>query len=358
MINANHYNPIKFIFGKDAELEVGEQISKYSHNIMVIYYGKAPGKLVDRISNSLGAFQVKYSNHFGVKPNPRADLVYSLINICREKNIDMVLAVGGGSVIDTAKAVAVGVPYSGDFFGFYVKGIKPKQALNIGVILTTAGSGSETSNASVIVNGVKRTFINDVLFPRFSILNPELTYSVPYHISMYGIIDGITHALERYYSRTDYTMLTSGLCESVVSTLIHYGKQIKNNLTDYNIRAEIMWACKLAHDNSCGFGRKQDWSCHTISHEIGGIYDFSHGAILGVLFPAWMKYVGVADDFNFIEFLENENVPHTLRALGIPDDSRFEEIAVRSCAIYPSGTIGNYKRLDVNDVIRLLQAAY
>ena len=289
-------NPTEVYFGHGAELNVGNLIKKHSNKVLLHYGGNSFKKygLFERVADSLKNAGVEFIEIGGVKSNPEADLVYESIDVCRKENIDFILAVGGGSVIDSAKAIGIGVPYSGDFFDFFEKKQKPQASLKVGVILTIPGSGSETSDSAVITHSqLKKKYdcSNPLMFPVFAILNPEVTFTVSKFYTSCGIVDAIAHVLERYFSNTAYVDCTSRIGEGLIKTLIKYANIVDKEPDNYDVRAEIMWACKLAHDNTAGFGRKQDWSSHSIAHELGLIYDVTHGATLAVIFPAWMKIV-------------------------------------------------------------------
>ena len=286
MINGTCYNPTIIYFGKDTDAKVGEEVAKYSHKVLLHYGGQSFKKygLYDRVTASFKSAGISYIELGGVKSNPDAELVYKGIELCRKHDIDFILAVGGGSVIDSAKAISIGVPWEGDFFDFFEGKQIPQKALKLATVLTIPGSGSESNPGSVITHkekGVKIPYAHTLMFPVFSILNPEVTYSLTAYHTACGIVDAISHILERYFTNTTYVDCTDRICEGLVKTLMKYGILVQDAMHDYDVRAEIMWACKLAHDNTAGFGRKQDWSSHMIAHEIGAIYDITHGAIMG-----------------------------------------------------------------------------
>ncbi|MFA5879851.1 MAG: iron-containing alcohol dehydrogenase [Candidatus Margulisiibacteriota bacterium] len=390
MLNGTFYNPTIFFFGSNAESKIGEEIAKYSHKIL-LHYGKSSFKkygLYNKIISSLKAAGVDYLEFSEVQPNPRASLVYEGISLCRKENIDFILAVGGGSVIDSAKAISIGVPYEGDFFDFFLGKDYPKKALKLATVLTLPGTGSESNSIAVITHqerGQKKSCANPLMFPVFSVLNPELTTTLNPYNTACGIVDAISHVLERYFTNTTYVDCTDRICEGLIKTLIEYARLVKVDPNNYQVRAEIMWAAKLAHDNTAGFGRKQDWATHGISHEIGVRQDMAHGAIIGVIFPAWMKYVYKTNVTRFIQFasrvfdidtalilpeqailiaiekfqqfLKSIDMPTTLCELGIKDNSQFVEIAQASVLYMPSGTIGNFQRLSSQDIVKILEIA-
>lgn len=388
MLNGIWHNPTKIIFGKQNEDIIGEEIAKHSKNILFHYGGKSIHTigLYDKIIKSLKRSQIKFTELGGVKPNPRSDLVYQGIDVCRRNDIDFVLAVGGGSVIDSAKVIALGTPYEGDFFDFSNQAV-PQGALKIGTVLTIPGAGSESSPAAVISHedkGIKYPYFSKHMIPKFSILNPEYSLSLSPAQTSAGIVDAISHVLERYFSDTPYVALTDRICEALIKTLVQYGTQIVSDPDNYELRAEIMWACKLAHDDTAGFGRQHDWACHGIVHEIAVEYDSVHGEALAVVFPAWMKYVmahkqekllqfahrvmdvphGLDPKNSIIQaiesyqsFLKTMGMPTSLEQLGVMDDTKFQTIAENSVRFMQSGTIGNFMRLKPDDTVKILKLA-
>ena len=391
MINGIYYNPTIIFFGKGMESKVGEEVAKHSQKVL-LHFGRNSFKkygLYDKVKISLNTAGVSYVELGGVKPNPRASLVYEGIELCRKENIDFILAVGGGSVIDSAKAISIGVPWQGNFFDFFEGKQVPQKTLKVATILTIPGSGSESNAVSVITHEEKRLKIpysNPIMAPVFSILNPEVTYTLPEYYTACGIVDAISHVLERYFTDTTYVDCTDRIGEGLIKTLMKYAVLVKDEPHNYDVRAEIMWTCKLAHDNTAGFGRKQDWSSHSIAHELGAIYNVAHGAIMGVVFRAWMKYVHKANigkftqfanrvfdiDTNLIDseqaillandkfkqFLKNLGMPVTLRETGINEKTRFTEIAKNCVRYMKSGTIGNFVRLTPQDIGNILEIAY
>lgn len=297
MNNFTFYSPTYFVFGKETECEAGKYVRRFGGNKVLIHYGGGSVKrtgLLDRVIASLEEENLSYVELGGVMPNPRSGLVYEGIELCKRENIDFILAVGGGSTIDSAKAIAAGVKYTGDFWDFYEKGIPVYKALPVGTILTIAAAGSEGSPDTVITHEdgmYKRGATGEALRPVFSILNPELTFTLPAFQTACGIADIMAHVFERYFTNTKDVEITDRLCESVLLTMIKESPKVIENPEDYEARANIMWAGMIAHNNLCGVGRDQDWSSHIIEHELSALYDVAHGAGLAVIFPAWMKYV-------------------------------------------------------------------
>lgn len=297
MNNFTFYSPTYFVFGKETECEAGKYVRRFGGNKVLIHYGGGSVKrtgLLDRVIASLEEENLSYVELGGVMPNPRSGLVYEGIELCKRENIDFILAVGGGSTIDSAKAIAAGVKHTGDFWDFYEKGIPADKALPVGTILTIAAAGSEGSPDTVITHEdgmYKRGATGEALRPVFSILNPELTFTLPAFQTACGIADIMAHVFERYFTNTKDVEITDRLCESVLLTMIKESPKVIEKPEDYEARANIMWAGMIAHNNLCGVGREQDWSSHIIEHELSALYDVAHGAGLAVVFPAWMKYV-------------------------------------------------------------------
>lgn len=289
------YSPTYFVFGEGKEAEAGAYVKKFGGNrVLIVYGGRSAEKsgLLGRIRESLAGAGLAAWELGGVCPNPRSGLVYKGIERCRSERIDFLLAVGGGSVIDTAKAIAMGAAYEGDFWEFF-SGKTPEKALPVGTVLTLAASGSEGSPDSVITNEVtleKTAAEADCLRPRFSILNPALTESLPPYQTACGITDIIAHAFERYFTNTRDVEITDRLLEGVVLTLLHEGARVMENPQNYGARANIMWAGMVCHNDIMGVGRQQDWNSHHLEHVLSAQYDCAHGAGLAVIMPAWMTY--------------------------------------------------------------------
>ncbi|MBK5242331.1 iron-containing alcohol dehydrogenase [Clostridium sp.] len=385
MDNFTFQNPTKIIFGKDAENKVGMEVKKYSSKVLLHYGGgtiKTTG-LYDRVVASLKKAGVSYVELSGVKPNPRLSLVQEGIKLCRDNEIDFILAIGGGSVIDSSKAISIGVPYSGDVWDFYLQKARIKEALPIGTILTIPASGSESSTGSVITNEdgfYKRAINSNLVYPKFSILNPELAFTLPKYQVACGSADIMAHLMERYFTNSENVELTDRLIEAAMKTVINNVTTVLDQADNYDAWAEIMWTGTIAHNNLLNTGRVGDWGSHDIEHELSGIYDVSHGAGLAVIFPAWMQYVYNHDINRFAQFavrvwnVENsfwspeqtaiegirrvENffkslgLPTSLKELGITDD-RIEEMASKATNSDTS-TVGNFIKLNKEDVYNIL----
>ncbi len=307
MLNFNFYAPTNFHFGRGVEMKAGEMIASMGGKKALIHYGGGSAVrsgLIGRVKESLDAAGVAYVELGGVQPNPRATLVYRGIDLCRQEGVDFILAVGGGSVIDSSKAIAVGVPYEGDFWDFHCGKAKPKVNLPVGVILTLAAAGSEGSTSCVITNengNFKRGSGTELNRPKFALLNPELTMTLPPYQTACGAADMMAHILERYFTNTEGVDLTDRMCEAVLSAIIEAAPVAMKNPTDYDARAQLMWAGTLAHNNSLGLGREQDWASHQIEHELSAHYDVAHGAGLAVVLPAWMRYQLDHDPMRFAQ---------------------------------------------------------
>ncbi|MCR5762809.1 MAG: iron-containing alcohol dehydrogenase, partial [Treponema sp.] len=291
MENFTFYSPTFFVFGKESENQAGEYVKKFGGNKVLIHFGGKSAKssgLLDRVEASLKKEGIPFVSLGGVKPNPRSGLVYEGIELCKKEKVDFVLAVGGGSVIDSAKAIAAGVVYDGDFWDFY-QGKLIEKALPIGTVLTIAAAGSEGSPDSVITKEegmFKRGASGNAIRPKFSILNPALTQTLPAYQSAAGITDIMAHLYERYLTNTKEVEVTDRMIEALLLTMKHEGPRVIADPNNYDARANIMWAGMMAHNNSCGVGRTQDWNSHGIEHELSALYDCAHGAGLAVTMPA------------------------------------------------------------------------
>ena len=304
MENFTFYSPTYFMFGKDTESCAGSLVRRFGGSKVLIHYGGGSVErsgLLDRVKKSLDDEGIGYVVLGGVKPNPRSGLVYEGIDLCKKENVDFVLAVGGGSTIDSSKAIAAGVLYDGDFWDFY-SGKLIEEALPVGTILTIAAAGSEGSPDSVITkeDGMfKRGATGDAIRPKFSILNPALTQTLPPFQTASGVTDIIAHLFERYLTNTKDVEVTDRLIEGLLLTMIHEGPREMADPDNYEARANIMWAGMMAHNNSVGVGRSQDWNSHMIEHELSALYDCAHGAGLAVTMPAVFRYVYKHDVMRF-----------------------------------------------------------
>lgn len=310
MNNFTFYSPTKFAFGKDTEKQAGSLVKEFGGSKVLLHFGgKSAEKsgLLGRVRDSLKAGGIDFVELGGVHPNPLDDLVYEGIDLCKKNGVDFILAVGGGSVIDSAKAIAIGVCYDGDFWDFYSGKAAPSKALPVGTVLTIAAAGSEGSGDSVITKKdgmIKRGTGGECIRPKFSILNPALTQTLPAYQTACGATDIMAHVCERYFTNTKNVETTDRLCEAVLMAMIHETPKVIANPDDYEARANIMWAGMVAHNNIVGVGRDQDWNSHGIEHELSGLYDCAHGAGLAVIMPAWMDFVYKHDVMRFCQWAE------------------------------------------------------
>lgn len=295
MENFTFYSPTYFVFGKETEQETGKYVKRFGGTKVLVHFGGGSvvrSGLLARVEASLRAEGIEFIELGGVKPNPRSGLVYEGIELCRREKVDFILAVGGGSTIDSAKAIAAGTVYDGDFWDFY-EGKPVTEALPIGTVLTISAAGSEGSADSVITKEdglLKRGTSGEAFRPKFSILNPALTQTLPAYQTACGITDIMAHLYERYLTNTEEVTVTDRMIEGLLLTMKEIGPRAVLNADDYQARANIMWAGMMAHNNSCGVGRSQDWRSHSIEHELSALYDCAHGAGLAVTMPAVFRY--------------------------------------------------------------------
>ena len=391
MDNFNFYAPTYFSFGKDAEDKTGSLVKRFGGSRVLIHYGGGSvvrSGLLGRVKASLEKEAITYVELGGVKPNPRSGLVYKGISLCRKEKIDFVLAVGGGSTIDSAKAIAAGTLYDGDFWDFY-EGRPVTEALPIGTVLTIAAAGSEGSPDSVITKEdgmIKRGASGEAYRPKFSVLNPALTQTLPPYQTACGITDIIAHLYERYLTNTKNVETTDRMIEALMLAMINEAPKVIENPDDYDARANIMWAGMMAHNNSCGVGRTQDWTSHKLEHELSAMYDCAHGAGLAVVMPAVFRYTmkhditrfakaavrvwGCGMDFEHPErtaaagiealrrFLISIGMPKNFSELGAKEED-IEKLAHTCCfgGVGANGTISGFTALtqkDVEEIYRLM----
>jgi alcohol dehydrogenase YqhD (iron-dependent ADH family) len=388
MDNFRFYSPTYFVFGKGSEREIGSLVKRFGGSKVLIHYGTGSIKkngVFDKVATSLKAEGLPFVELGGVVPNPRSGLVYQGIELCRKEGVDFVLAVGGGSAIDSAKAIAAGVPYTGDFWEFF-QGKSIDVALPLGTVLTIAAAGSEGSPDSVITHEegmYKRAGHGEALRPKFSILNPESTIGLSAYQTACGATDIMAHVCERYFTNTCDVEITDRLCEAVLKTMVTEVPRLMANLGDYEARANVMWAGTVAHTDLCGVGRAQDWSSHSIEHELSSKYDVAHGAGLAIIMPAWMDYVMPHNSLRFAQFatrvwgcdMDYSNPEKTARegiarfrsflsSIGMP--SRMSEIGVnkediaelvRHLDVNDSAKIGSFVPLGPVDVEKIYKLA-
>ena len=378
MDNFDFYSPTYFAFGDGQETRAGELVRRFGGSRVLIVTGSGSvhrNGAFDAIAASLDKTGIPYVELSGVQPNPRSSKVYEGIELCRRENLDFLLAIGGGSAIDTAKAIGVGVPYQGDFWDFFCLKAQPTVTLPVASVLTIAAAGSEGSNSCVITKdeGMLKWAINlDLIRPKFAILNPKYTCTLPAYQTASGAVDMMSHICERYFTNTTDVSLTDRLCEALLRTIIEAAPRAIADPDDYAARADLMWAGMLAHNNSCGVGRVQDWASHQIEHELSSFYDCAHGAGLAVVTPAWMEYVYRNDISRFAQFANPEatalegirRLREFFRSLGMP--VTFAEIGAKAEDIpdmvahraqkpngFPFGNFVKIQRDDMAEICRL-----
>lgn len=306
-----YYAPTQVVFGAKAEEETGRLVKQFNGKKVLIHYGGQSAErsgLLDFVCRSLDAEGISYVKLGGVVPNPRLSKVYEGIDLCRREHIDFILAVGGGSVIDSAKAIAWGVPYEGDVWDFYLGKAKAKSCLPLAAVLTIPAAGSEMSGGSVITNengNLKKDYGDNMIRCKFAIMNPERTFTLPPYQTACGIVDIMMHTMERYFSLDDDMDVTDGIAESLLCTVKETAPVVLNNPTDYHSRAQIMWAGSLAHNDLTGCGTTGDWSTHKLEHELSGMFDVAHGAGLAAVWGSWARYVLKENPSRFARFAVN-----------------------------------------------------
>ncbi len=385
------YTPTKFILGKDADLLCGREVKRYSDKVLFVHYGDDftyRSGLHGRIMGALKEAGLTVFELSGVRPNPKAELVYTGIGTVRQEGIGCILAVGGGSVIDTAKAVGIGAKYDGDFWDFYTHKAVPQESLPVGVVMTLPATGSESSNGSVLDNGfLSADTMADCLRPAFTLMNPDLTLTIPKKQTICGIIDMFSHVMERYFSTSTEVDLTDYMCEGVMKSIISNSHKLMNNLQDPVIRAEFMWTSIVAHNGLLAVGRNQDWGTHALAAQLSAQYGTVHGAALSILFPHWAEYV--LDESNVMRFAQFANRvfevpfdyydpmrtaregirqmrlffdflggPQTLRDVGVETDELLRTLAERVCSNGMNGTVGFFRSLNVDDVEAIFRASF
>ncbi|MBO5487363.1 MAG: iron-containing alcohol dehydrogenase [Eubacterium sp.] len=385
MVNFQYHNPAKIVFGKGSEKELHRLLQEEKvSSLLMVYSGDFIKELgiyeaVEEICSTLG---VDFHENGSVVPNPSIELVRQLVEEGKKTGVDFVLAVGGGSAIDTAKAVALGILYDGDVWDFFDKGVVPEQVLPTGVITTLPASGSETSNCAILSNGQwKLGFEDDRIIPKFAIMNPEYTLGLPAYQTSCGVADILSHLLERYFSDVKHTDVTDYLIEGAVQALLVNGERLMNNPKDLDARAEIQWLASVAHNNLLDTGRIGDWGSHRIEHELSAQYGITHGEGMAVVLVAWTKYMAKVkpwklaqlavrvfhvDPYNYSQEQQAEilsdklkdyfaslNLKTTLTELEI-DSEYFEEMAKRATR---NGPVGHYVPLDAERFQEVLKLA-
>ena len=387
-----YYTPTEVVFGRSAENRLPELIKKYGGNKVLIHYGGGSAErsgLLPGIRTALEAAGIAYSELGGVVPNPRLSLVREGISLCRREGVDFILAVGGGSVIDSSKGIAYGLAYDGDIWDFFDGKAAPAAACPVGVVLTIPASGSEMSDSTVLtddVNGLKRGCNSNYCRPRFAIMNPERTFSLPAYQTACGITDIMMHTMERYFSHDDDMTLTDALAEAVLRTLKDCVYAVLRQPDDYRNRAQIMWGGRVAHNGLTGCGMRDDWATHQLEHELSGMFDVTHGAGLAAIWPSWARYVCHENISRFVKFAVNvmgipndftdpegtalrgiEAMEMFYRSIGMPvniheligreiTDDEIREM-VRKCSRDYTATTGSFKVLDAADMEAIYRLA-
>ena len=385
MIGFEYYNPVKIVFGEDSEKKLKSLLSQHKvSSLLLVYSGdfiKTLG-IYDVITDAVKELGIKFSESGEVVPNPSIELVRKLVAKGKEDKVDFVLAVGGGSSIDTAKAIALGIPYDGDVWDFFDKVVTPEQVLGIGVIATTASSGSETSNCAILSYGEwKKGFEDDRIIPKFAIMNPKYTVNLPSYQTFVGIADVLSHLLERYFSDEKNSDTTDYLIEGAVRALLVNADRLIEDPTNINARAEIQWLASVAHNNFLDAGRSADWGSHRIEHELSAQYNITHGEGMAIVFTAWTKYIADIkpwrlallasrvygkDPYDYSEkeralllsdelekFFKKLGIKTHLSELGI-DDKDFKVMAQRATK---GGNVGHYVPLDSQKIVEILKIA-
>ena len=390
LLNFAYYTSTRVFFGKDVENKAGRLLKRDgAHKVLVHFGGHSAEKsgLLAKVCANLEAAGLEYVKLGGVAPNPRLGLVHEGIKLCREEGVDYVLAVGGGSVLDSAKAICIGVPYEGEVWDFFERTAVAEKSLPLASILTIAATGSEMSPSAVITNEegwLKRGLNCDLYRCRFSLLNPELTYTLPAYQTASGGTDIIMHTLERYFAKGETLELVDSMGEALIRDIIKYLPQALADSKDYQARAEIMWAGSVSHNDMTGDHLLGDWAVHQLEHELGGMFDVAHGAGLAAVWGSWARYVLPANPARFaglaehvfgiapgedvkatalagIEALENFfrsiNMPTCLSELKLNlKEEQIKELAYK-CSFRGNRTIGGFQVLGINDMEAIYRAA-
>ncbi len=391
MFGFKYYTPTKVVFGKGTEAQVAELVREFGGTKVLIHYGGGSvvrSGLLKRVTDTLDAAGISYVTLGGAVPNPRLGLVYEGIDLCKKEGVDFLLAVGGGSAIDSAKAIGYGVTNEGDVWDFYDYKRKATACLPLGVILTIAATGSEMSDSSVITKEeglVKRGYSSDYCRPKFAIMNPELTMTLPDYQTACGCTDIMMHTMERYFTNGGNMEITDALAEGLLRTVMKNARILAADPQNYEARAEIMWAGSLSHNGLTGCGNDGgDWMTHKLEHELGGLYDVAHGAGLAAIWGSWARYVcdscmdrfarfavkvmGVAPVGTKAEiaekgiialedFFRSINMPTNLRELGVnATDEELAEMA-HKCAVGVGGSMGSARVLYEEDMLAIYKAS-
>ncbi|MBQ0022698.1 MAG: iron-containing alcohol dehydrogenase [Prevotellaceae bacterium] len=388
----NYYAPTQVVFGPEAEVQTGVLVKKYGGTKVLVHYGGKSAErsgLLDVVCKSLEAEGIAYVKLGGVVPNPRVSLVRKGIELCRQEGVDFLLAVGGGSVIDSLKAISIGVPYDGDVWDFYIRKAATTTCLPLGCVLTIPAAGSEMSDGSVITNdegGLKKDYCINEFRCKFAVMNPVRTYTLPAWQTACGAVDMIMHTQERYFSKDDDMEVTDAIAEAVMRTAMDSVHIVLEEPENYRHRAQLMWAGSLAHNDLTGCGTSGDWATHCLEHELSGMFDVSHGAGLAALWGSWARYVLAENPTRFARFAVNvlgvtnnfkdtnetalagiKKMEDFYRSIGMPisiheligreiTDAEIEEMADK-CSNYGASTVGCLKVLSREDMVKIYQMA-
>ena len=311
MKDFNYYAPTEVVFGKQSEEQVALMVKKYGGTKVLVHYGgqsAVRSGLLSKVCSLLGEAGIPYVQLGGVVPNPRLSLAQQGIELCRKESVDFILAVGGGSVIDSSKCIAYGVPFEGNVWDIYLGKAEPKEMLPVASVLTIPAAGSEMSEASVITNedgDVKLGYSNNMSRPKFAIMNPERTFTLPPYQTAAGVTDMMMHTMERYFSKDDDMDFTTDLAEAALRNIKQAVFQVLKNPEDYRYRAQIMWGGSLMHNGLTSCGISDDWATHQLEHELSGMFDVTHGAGLAAIWPSWARYVMHENLSRFVRFAVN-----------------------------------------------------
>ena len=390
MKNFTHCVPTKFVFGRGAEDEAGAQVAAFGGTKALIHYGGGSAVrsgLIARVEKSLDAAGIAHVSLGGAQPNPRDTLVYQGIELARREGVDFILAVGGGSAIDSGKAIAHGTGYDGDFWDFFCGKAKLTKSLPVGAVLTMAAAGSESSNSCVITQAstkTKRGVRSEFNRCRFAIMDPELPMTLPHYQIASGATDILAHIMERYFTSDTEVDLIDRMAEGAMQAVIRAARIAVKDPQNYDAQAQLMWASTVAHNDTLGVGRTQDWGSHQIEHELSALYDVAHGAGLAVVFPAWMRYHMKKNVMRFAQFavrvygcaMNFENPAETalrgieaheafLREIGMPltlkelgaKTGDIPALAAHTKKTNPDGTTGGVFPMTPADIEAILQIA-
>lgn len=391
MKNFEYYAPTKVVFGRGTENEVGKLVKEQGGSRVLVHFGggsAVKSGLIDRVCQSLEQEGISYVKLGGVQPNPRLSLAREGIELCKRETVDFLLAVGGGSVIDSAKCIGYGLANEGDVWDFYAHKRQARGCMPIGAVLTIAAAGSEMSRSSVITNEdgwIKRGYNDDLSRCRFAVMDPELTYTLPAYQTASGCVDILMHTMERYFTKEEGTELTDSLAEGLLRTVMHCAGVLMKEPENYEARAQVMWAGSLSHNGLLGCGMEEDWASHQLEHELSASFDVAHGAGLAAVWGSWARYVylqkperfaqyavnvmGVPMDYSHPEKTALEGIQRTeqfFREIGMPasihemgiqlTEEQIKELALK-CSNHDGRTIGGFRILDRGDMEEIYRMA-